>query len=155
MAGATGGLTSGVVQVPILFTIPLVSTRHAACSCEQLRLTIEGDPVRVSICHCLACQRRTGSVFGVQARFDAEQVTTEGVSRRYMRVSDEGENRAFFHFCPDCGATVFYTADAMPGFVAVPVGAFADPSFPAPTRSVWEERRHSWLRLPDDIEHVN
>jgi hypothetical protein len=46
-----------------------VSTRHAACSCEQLRLTVEGEPVRVSIiCHCLACQRRTGSVFGVQAR---------------------------------------------------------------------------------------
>ena len=54
---------------PTLSTIPLVSTRHAACSCGQLRLTVEGEPVRVSICHCLACQRRTGSVFGVQARF--------------------------------------------------------------------------------------
>jgi hypothetical protein len=49
---------------------------------------------------------------------------------------------------------VFYTTETSPGVVAVPVGAFADPSFPAPTRSVWEERRHSWLRLPDDIEHV-
>ena len=140
---------------PILSTLSLVSTRHAACSCEQLRLTVEGEPVRVSICHCLACQRRTGSVFGVQARFDAEQVTTEGASRQYIRVSDEGEKRATFHFCPDCGATVFYTTEAAPGIVAVPVGAFADPSFPAPTRSVWEERRHLWLRLPDDIEHMS
>ena len=120
---------------PTLSTIPLVSTRHAACSCEQLRLTVEGEPVRVSICHCLACQRRTGSVFGVQGRFDAEQVTTEGASRQYIRVSDEGEKRAFLHFCPDCGATVFYTTEATPGIVAVPVGAFADASFPAPTRS--------------------
>ncbi|MFN2470768.1 MAG: aldehyde-activating protein, partial [Gaiellaceae bacterium] len=39
-----------------------MSNRHAACSCGQLRLTVEGEPVRVSICHCLACQRRTGSV---------------------------------------------------------------------------------------------
>jgi hypothetical protein len=132
-----------------------VSTRHAACSCGQLRLTVEGEPVRVSICHCLACQRRTGSVFGVQARFDAEQVATEGSSRQYIRVSDEGQKRGFFHFCPDCGATVFYTTEAMPGTVAVPVGAFADPSFPAPTTSVWEERQHSWLRLPDDIEQVS
>src|SRR6266480_2224847 len=91
---------------PTLSTIPLVSTRHAACSCEQLRLTVEGEPLRVSICHCLACQRRTGSVFGAQARFDAEQVTTEGVSRQYIRVSDGGEG--VFHFCPDCGATVFW-----------------------------------------------
>jgi hypothetical protein len=132
-----------------------VSTRRAACSCEQLRLTIEGEPIRVSICHCLACQRRTGSVFGVQARFDAGQVTTEGTSQQFVRVSDEEGTRAFFHFGPDCGATVFYTAEAMPGMVAVPVGAFADPSFPAPTRSVWEERRHSWLGLPDGIEHAD
>jgi hypothetical protein len=48
-----------------------------------------------------------------------------------------------------------YTTETSPGVVAVPVGAFADPSFPAPTKSVWEERRRSWLRLPDDIEHVS
>jgi len=130
-----------------------MSTRHAACSCEQLRVTIEGDPVRVSICHCLACQRRTGSVFGVQARFDADQVTIEGDSREYIRVSDGGEGGAVFHFCPDCGATVFYTIKGLPGVVAVPVGAFADRSFPSPVRSVWEERQHSWVQLPDGIEH--
>jgi hypothetical protein len=142
MSAARLGQRSGMSPEPTLSTIPLVSTRHAACSCEQLRLTVEGEPVRVSICHCLACQRRTGSVFGVQARFDAEQVTIEGRSRQYIRVSDDGEKCAF-HFCPDCGATVFYAPETSPGIVAVPVGAFADPSFPAPTRSVWEERRHS------------
>ena len=128
-----------------------MSTRQAACSCEQLRLTVEGEPVRVAICHCLACQRRTGSVLGVQARFNAGQVTTEGVSKQYVRVSDDGEERVC-HFCPECGATVFLTNDSS-GDVIVAVGAFADPSFPAPTRSVWEERRHSWLDLPDDVEH--
>lgn len=132
-----------------------LSTRHAACSCEQLRLTVEGEPIRVSICHCLACQRRTGSVFGAQARFAADQVTVEGDSRQFVRVSDEGGSRATFHFCPDCGATVFYTAEGMPGMVAVPVGAFADPFFPAPTRSVWEERQHAWVVLPDGIEHTD
>jgi hypothetical protein len=79
-------------------------------------------------------------------------VTTEGVSRQYLRVSDDGEKRVS-HFCPDCGTTVFFTDDTTPGVVAVAVGAFADPSFPAPARSVWEERRHSWVRLPEDIEH--
>ena len=73
----------------------------------------------------------------MQARFDTEQVTAEGASHEFTRVSDSG-GEAVFNFCPDCGATVFYTTDASPGVVAVPVGAFADPSFPAPTRSVWE-----------------
>lgn len=129
-------------------------SHHAACSCEQLRLRAEGDPVRVSICHCLACQRRTGSAFGVQARFDANQVRTEGRSSEYVRVSDDGEER-IFSFCPDCGATVFYTIPTAPEMIAVPVGAFADPAFPAPTRSVWGERRQSWVELPETIEHAS
>ena len=102
-------------------------TRYAACSCEQLRLWVEGEPVRISICHCLACQRRTGSVFGFQARFPAGQVRTEGRYAEYVRISDHGEERVF-SFCPECGATVFYRTEGAPDLVAVPVGAFADPS---------------------------
>lgn len=124
-----------------------MTTRYAACSCEQLRLTAEGEPVRVSICHCLACQRRTGSAFSVQARFDAEHVRTEGRYSEYVRVSDKGEARLFY-FCPECGATVFFKTATAPELIAVPVGAFADPAFPAPTVSVRESRRHPWLELP-------
>lgn len=126
-------------------------TRQAACSCEQLRLVAEGEPIRVSVCHCLACQRRTGSVFGVQARFAPEQVRVEGRYAEYVRSSDEGDTRIFC-FCPECGATVFYRTSTPPDFVAVPVGAFADPRFPAPVRSVWESRRHAWVQLPEGVE---
>ena len=45
-----------------------MTTRHAGCSCGQLQLTIEGESARISMCHCLACQRRTGAVFSNQAR---------------------------------------------------------------------------------------
>jgi len=40
-------------------------------------------------------------------------------------------------------------------YVAIPVGAFAAPSFPAPTVSVYEERMHSWVQMPKDIEHMD
>ena len=128
--------------------------REAACICGQLRLTAEGDPVRISICHCHACQRRTGSAFGYQARFPADRVQIVGRHTSYVRVSDAGEERTF-RFCPDCGTTVFYTAAPAPDVIAVPVGTFADPSFPPPTVSVWESRRHRWLGLPDAIEHTD
>ena len=64
-------------------------SHDAACSCGQLSLVAEGDPVRVSICHCLACQRRTGSAFGIQARFPAEQVQIAGRSSEYVRAADD------------------------------------------------------------------
>ena len=129
-----------------------MTTRYAACSCEQLRLWADGEPVRISMCHCLACQRRTGSAFGAQARFPADGVRVEGRFSRYIRVSDDGEER-IFSFCPDCGATVFYKTESAPELIAVPVGAFADPTFPAPWVSVYESRRHPWVGLPAAMEH--
>jgi len=131
-----------------------MTTRHAACGCGQLHLSTEGEPVRISMCHCLACQRRTGSTFGVQARFPRDKVRTEGRSTQYVRTADSG-NRATFHFCPECGATVYYVIEKAPEVIAVPVGAFADPSFPAPRISVYESRRHSWTGLPQDVEHFD
>lgn len=125
--------------------------RRASCSCGQLSLICEGEPVRTSMCHCLACQQRTGSTFGVQARFERSQVSSiEGRSIEYVRTADSG-NRARFHFCPICGSTIYWEMDALPGYVAVAVGAFADSHFPAPTVSVYEDRRHSWVAMP----HLN
>jgi hypothetical protein len=100
------------------------------------------------MCHCLACQQRTGSAFGVQARFPRRQVTTEGRTATYQRTGDSG-GVVTFRFCPECGSTVFWELDGLPGFVAVAVGAFADPTFPAPRIAVYDERRHPWARMPD------
>jgi hypothetical protein len=128
--------------------------RIASCSCGQLTAKVQGEPLRVSICHCLACQRRTGSIFGVQARFHEREVEITGTSSVYVRIGDEG-GRIAFHFCPACGATVHYRVEGYDlETVAIPVGAFAEPGFPAPSVSVYEERMHPWCGLPDGIAHM-
>jgi hypothetical protein len=129
--------------------------RRASCSCGQLKLVCEGDPVRVSMCHCLACQQRTGSAFGVQARFARDKVRPEGRSKEFLRVGDSG-GRITFRFCPECGSTVYWEIDVMPDVVAVAVGAFADPAFPPPIFSVYGSRRHAWAAMPDlKVEHLD
>ena len=131
--------------------------RTAACSCGQLIVKCIGEPVRVSICHCLACQRRTGSVFSEQARFKKEDIKEiSGRSTLYVRIGDEG-SAISFHFCPTCGSTVYYTIDNDPELFAIPVGAFADPKFQAPKRSVYESRKHGWINVPDgpDVVHLD
>ena len=131
-----------------------MTTRRAQCSCGQLAITCEGEPVRISICHCLACQRRTGSAFGAQARFPRARVAIEGRAKDYVRIADSGA--ALTHsFCPDCGATVYYIQTALPDIVAVPLGAFADPAFPPPRFSVYERRRHAWVSVPDGAERTD
>ncbi len=73
-----------------------------------------------------------------------------GRSRNWRRRGDEG-TEARFHFCPDCGATVFWEPLAAPDLVLVAVGAFADPNFPPPTVSVYEARRHDWVTVLADL----
>jgi hypothetical protein len=121
--------------------------RVAACSCGSLRASCEGEPAKVSLCHCLACQRRTGSTFGIAAFYPRERVKVEGESRAYTRDSDSG-HPVTFHFCPTCGSTVYWEPGRKPDAIAVGVGAFADPSFPAPTQSVHTQTRHAWVRDP-------
>jgi hypothetical protein len=106
------------------------------------------------MCHCIACQRRTGSTFGAQARFLDEHVRVAGDATVYERVGDSG-GTIRFHFCPTCGATVFYRFKEHAGFTIVPVGTFGDPTFPAPTFSVYEARRHAWTGIPDGAEHMD
>ena len=129
-------------------------TREASCSCGQLRVFTEGDPVRVSVCHCLECQKRTGSAFGFQARWRKEDVRIEGESTAWSRRGDEG-SKAEFHFCPVCGSTVWNRIDDMPESIAVAVGNFADPSFPSPGVSVYEVRRHAWVSVPEGAERMD
>jgi hypothetical protein len=122
--------------------------RTASCACGGLRAICRGEPVRVSICHCLECQRRTGSAFGTQARFALEDVQVEGKASHWERTGDTGK-KVRFRFCGTCGTTLLIEPEGLPGFVAVAVGAFADPSFPAPKVSIYEARRHAWTSMPD------
>ena len=125
----------------------------AACTCGRLRIRLSGEPRLVSSCNCLACQRRTGALFGSAAFFARDQVVlSEGESRTYTRVADSGASLTF-RFCPTCGSTVYWENERLADTVCVAVGAFADPSFRRPARTVWTVTKHGWLTLPQDIPH--
>ena len=132
-----------------------MTTRTASCRCGQLRATATGEPVRVSVCHCLDCKKRTGSAFSAQARWPVERVTVEGESKTWTQLADSG-NRITHHFCPDCGSTIHYVIEGkFDGLVAIPLGAFDDPYFASPAFSVWERRKNEWVEiLGEDVEHA-
>ena len=88
----------------------------------------------------------------MQAGFKKDQVQVNGRFKDYVRISDEADNKEHvLHFCPDCGSKVFYTEPTEPDLVVVSIGSFADPSFPPPTESGYDSRRHPWIGLPDSI----
>ncbi len=129
-----------------------MKTRTASCRCGQLQAECTGEPVRVSVCHCLACQKRTGSAFSAQARWPDAQIKMSGKSSTWERTADSG-HKVTYRFCPNCGSTVAYVIEGWPGVTAVPLGLFADPTLPPPRFSVYEHRKQPWVAvLGDEIE---
>jgi len=131
-----------------------VSNRTASCRCGNLRITTTGEPVRVSVCHCLECKKRSGSVMAAQARWPADQVTIEGEASSWSYTGDSG-NTGTFSFCPTCGSPLYYSVDGeMSGLIAVAVGAFDEPFHAPPLYSVYEDRKQPWVEIVGDgIDH--
>ena len=139
----------------------MATTRKASCNCGKLSVAYEGpDPERRSLCQCYECQKRTGSVLSVQARIPREQVTIEGQSTTWTFPSEGGEPVTFrscdsggatYHFCPECGSTVYWDISAAPDVIGVAVGSFTDPAFPPPMISGFEAYWHPWAMNPSDL----
>jgi hypothetical protein len=117
----------------------------ASCQCGKLTAEVaDGAEAMTILCHCLDCQRRTGSPFGTIAYFPREAVTVSGTPSEYTRTGDSGQTLTR-GFCPECGAAVYVKASRLPEITGVPVGAFADPTFAQPIRSVYEQSKHEWV----------
>ena len=119
-----------------------------ACLCGAVRIHLATQPAAVNMCHCADCQRRSGSPFGMAVWVMDTEVTISGETRRFIHNSDKGRE-VVNRFCSNCGSTICFTAAPNPGLIAVPAGLFADPETLPPLRSVFEERRHPWVTVPE------
>ena len=124
---------------------------HARCQCGQLTATISAEAAPLGgrvMCHCKACQRRTGSPFGMMVYFPRDGVTMTGEATTYTRTADSGD--ALTHgFCPTCGTPFWLTTTKHPGGIGIAYGAFDGSDIGPPHRSVFEENRHDWVAVPD------
>jgi hypothetical protein len=131
-----------------------MTTKTAHCGCGRVQVALDGDPVLVGACHCDFCQKRTGSVFAVQAYFSEEQCSEiSGETKVYNGlvvdgVASQAGNVIDYHFCTTCGSTVYWTTAGTAGgsIIGVAVGNFVDPHFRPPMREYYTRLRHDWVR---------
>jgi hypothetical protein len=132
-----------------------MTIRTATCRCGQFTAIAKGEPARVSACHCLECQRRSGSAFSVQAWWADADVTTTGAFNEWANTGESGK-QTVFRFCTTCGSTLVFATARRAGMTAIAVGAFTDPDFPAPKFSIYEASKHAWVSiLGDDVTHLD
>ncbi len=136
------------------------STPHLArCGCGALTAETHGAPAAVYLCSCKVCQITSGSAFTYAAVFSGDDVVVRGEHKAWRHIGESGR-WVETHFCPTCGATVFFYAEGMPGEIGVSVGGFADDDRAAvdaalaPQRMYWASRRRAWVEPPEGAEIV-
>lgn len=103
------------------------------------------------MCHCLDCQRRTGSLFSIAAFYARNAVRiARGETASFERPSASGF-AVTFHFCRRCGTNLYWEPARLPDLIGLAVGAFAESDFPRPEQSVWMKDSHTWLDLPEGM----
>ncbi len=134
-----------------------MAQRHeGGCVCGAVRYVAHGDPLRVTVCHCTWCQRRTGSAFGVEAVYPEDAVALAGAMQTYRHVSDESVRWLDQHFCARCGTNLGITLEAVPGIRTIAAGTFDDPSWlrreSCLFRYVYLRSARDWSAIPDGVE---
>jgi hypothetical protein len=114
------------------------------CHCGAVRYEAAETPKRHSICHCTDCRRSAGAPMVAWAVYEEGDVrVTKGAPK--VRASSEHSRR---HFCPDCGAGLFFSsAKFLPGLIDIQSATLDDPDrLPAPSAQVQVAERIGWAK---------
>lgn len=131
--------------------------QDGGCVCGKVRYSIIGNPLRVTICHCTWCQRRTGAAFGIEMLLQKNQVTFHSNSVSiYRHTSDESGRWLDQYFCNTCGSNIGLTLEAVPSIRSISVGSLDNQDWPISTgctsRHVFVRTARDWSVIPDDVE---
>jgi hypothetical protein len=132
-----------------------VQVHEGGCLCGALRYKVVGEPLGVAICHCVNCQRNSGSAFSLNATFPAGTMTLEGHPSIYDDAGDTG-NVVRRVFCGICGTPIeSQSVYSIPNYVVIKAGTFDDPSKFVPDCEVYCDSKLPWVKLGEEITHHN
>lgn len=107
----------------------------------------------VHCCHCLNCQRQTGSAFVINLLIEADRVELLAGEPQPIDVARElGKQRIWR--CPTCQIAV-YSKYTSPKMRFVRAGTLDDPASVAPDVHIFTRSKLPWVVLPVDVPSFN
>ena len=128
----------------------MTSGRDGKCACGAVRYRLTADPLFIHCCHCLNCQRQTGSAFVINLLIEADRVEILAGDPQPVAVPRTGGRKQTIWRCPTCQVAVFsrYTLDEV-RFVRA--GTLDDPAAVAPDVHIFTRSKLPWVTLPDSV----
>ena len=124
------------------------------CLCGAVSYTINSEPVRAAHCHCIDCQRASGSGHMSIAFFKADDVEITGETKSYPMTAESG-NINTRYFCPTCGSRVYGENSARPGVFGFPVGCMDNKDWFVPQFVLYTKNRSGWDTTPQDVPNFD
>ena len=127
---------------------------EGGCSCGAVRYRLTSAPMFVHCCHCLDCQRQTGSAFVINALIETDRIELlSGEPEPISMPTDSGRPHDIYR-CPKCLTAVWSDYGRRPALRFLCVGTLDEPSALSPDVHIFTRTKLPWLRLPDDIPAV-
>jgi hypothetical protein len=125
-------------------------TREGGCACGAVRYRLASEPLIVHCCHCLNCQRQTGSAFVVNLLIEADRVELLAGEPQPVDVPrDDGSAQRIFR-CPVCQVAIF-SEYGRPEVRFVRGGTLDEPSSVSPDVHIYTRSKVGWVMLPDSV----
>jgi hypothetical protein len=125
-------------------------TREGGCSCGAVRYRLTSDPLFVNCCHCLNCQRQTGSAFVINALIEVDRVEIAAGEPQLVDVPrDDGSAQGIFR-CPRC-QTALYSHYGHPVVAFVRAGTLDEPASVSPDAHIFTRSKLPWITLPESV----
>jgi hypothetical protein len=127
----------------------MAATREGGCACGAVRYRLTSEPMFVHCCHCLNCQRQTGSAFVINLLIEADQVELLAGDPQAVDVPRDDGSAQRIYRCPDCQVAVF-SEYGRPEVRFVRGGTLDDPKGITPDVHIYTRSKVGWIALPDD-----
>jgi len=125
-------------------TTPVATGR---CLCEAIRYRLDAPPLFTHACHCLDCQRKTGTAFDMTTIvLRGDLVVTHGATSPTVLSP-----RRTAHGCAACDTWIYVASTRYPATVTLRAGTLDDSSIATPQAHIWVKRKQSWLTLPAGV----
>jgi hypothetical protein len=127
-----------------------MTTYQGTCSCGDIRFALRANPMFVHCCHCLDCQRQTGSAFVINALIETHRIAYEGLPEPIEMPTDSGRPHDIYR-CPRCKVAMWSDYGRRPALRFVRVGTLLEPSAIAPSVHIFTRSKLPWVQLPAGV----
>lgn len=125
-----------------------MSELSGRCACGAVTYRLASRPMIVHCCHCLDCQRQTGSAFVLNALIEADRVAVTGAVAPTRMPTDSGRPHDVYR-CPACGTALWSEYGGASAVRFMRVGTLDEPSQVPPDVHIFTRTRQPWVRLPE------